>query len=89
MPYMPCARVIAILYPEGTATIATALRCLAMHSSSFVNAILLATKLDCSVDGQTRFVAMLCCFPLSKLQQMDLMSFFFYFYRNRKTNSYF
>ena len=39
MPYIPSVRVITILYPEGTATIATALRCLTTRASSFVNAI--------------------------------------------------
>ena len=62
MPYIPSARVITILYPEGTATIATALRCLTTHASSLVNR-LLATKLDRSVDSRTRFVATLCHLP--------------------------
>ena len=53
------ARVVTILYPEGTATIATALRCLTTRASSLVNR-LLAAKLDRSVDGRTRFVATLC-----------------------------
>ena len=45
MPYIPSARVITILYPEGTATIATALRCLTTHASSLVNAISYKTRL--------------------------------------------
>ena len=45
MPYIPSARVITILYPEGTATIATALRCLTTRASSFVNAISYKTRL--------------------------------------------
>ena len=53
MPYIPSACVITILYPEGNATIATDLRCLTTHASSLVNAIILATKLDCSDDGLT------------------------------------
>ena len=63
MPYIPSARVITILYPEGTATIATALRCLTTRASSLVNH-LLATKLDHSVDGRTRFVGTLYRLPL-------------------------
>ena len=39
MPYIPSACVITILYPEDTATIATALRCLTTRASSLVNAI--------------------------------------------------
>ena len=45
MPYIPSARVITILYPEGTATIATALHCLIAHASSLVNAISYKTRL--------------------------------------------
>ena len=41
----PESRVITILYPEGTATIATALRCLTTHASSLVNAISYKTRL--------------------------------------------
>ena len=37
--YIPSARVITILYPEGTATIATALCCLTKSATSFVNTI--------------------------------------------------
>ena len=39
MPCIPSARVITILYPEGTATVATALRYLTTRASSLVNAI--------------------------------------------------
>ena len=39
MPYIPSARVITILYPEGTGTIAIALRCLTTRASSLVNAL--------------------------------------------------
>ena len=45
MPYIPSAHVITILYPKGTATIATALRCLTTRASSFVNAISYKTRL--------------------------------------------
>ena len=64
MPYIPSARVITILYPEGTATIATALRCLTTHASSLVNAISYKTRLlRCSDDDLTRSVATLCRLP--------------------------
>ena len=63
MPYIPSAHVITILHPKGTATIATALRCLTTRASSLVNR-LLTTKLDHSVDNRTRFVGTLYRFPL-------------------------
>ena len=47
MPYIPSACVITILYPEGTATIATVLRCLTTRASSLVNAISYKTRLLC------------------------------------------
>ena len=59
MPYIPSARVITILYPEGTATIGTVLCCLTMSASSFVNAVRQLSQLD----SQLRCVA----FPVKVL----------------------